>query len=160
MTETLGVAAAVVQMTDFGSRMLLASSRLCSDLSNVPSTFSTMRNHMQQFHALLCILKIDFENMNQRQSTQNADLTRSLTILTGLLNEAVEQAKELSTLLEKLNVTGKTPLQRVWNVVVSVKMEEEILGRWGRLESLKGSLQLWYQHQSMQMISEQVLVLC
>ena len=142
MAEAVGIAAATLQLIDLGGRVLIASSRLCSDLKNVPRKITTARHNLQQFFDLFRILDSDFEIANGIPSSSGAASSQNLHFLTGLLNEAFQQTTGLAALLESLSTPQCTTLKRAWSAVVSVRKEEEIIVRSQRLESLKSTLQL------------------
>ncbi|KAF5004304.1 hypothetical protein FDECE_9189 [Fusarium decemcellulare] len=144
MAEVLGIVAGATQLLDLSARVLVASSRLYSKLKNVPGEIETLKKNTQQFIDLLWMISSDFDISLGPQGNPLHVAHR----VTSLLHDAMGESEELALLLERLSVNSSSSVKRVWSAVVSAKQERDIAERCQRIESLKSSLQLWYQHQS------------
>ncbi|KAJ3535244.1 hypothetical protein NM208_g7216 [Fusarium decemcellulare] len=158
MAEVLGIVAGATQLLDLSARVLVASSRLYSKLKNVPGEIETLKKNTQQFIDLLWMISSDFDISLGPQGNPLHVAHR----VTSILHDAMDESEELALLLERLSVHSSSSVKRVWSVVVSAKQERDIAERCQRIESLKSSLQLWYQHQSsvrMRKVEQQLQVL-
>jgi hypothetical protein len=158
MAEALGIAAAIVQLIDLGGRVLIISTRLCSDLKNVPGKIVTINRDIRHFIELLHLLELDLGIGGSSTAILGSPSAESLHIVARVLNEAIREAEELATLLQEISTPQSSRIKKAWNTIVSVKREGEITDRCRRLESLKSSLQLWYERRSVALAQEQMLV--
>ncbi|KAF4471437.1 hypothetical protein FALBO_1642 [Fusarium albosuccineum] len=144
MAEVLGIVAGATQLLDLSARVLVASSRLYSKLKNVPGELETLKKNTQQFIDLLWMISSDFDISLGPQANPLHVAHR----VTSILHDAMDESEKLALLLERLSVNSSSSIKRAWSAVVSAKQERDIAERCQRIESLKTSLQLWYQHQS------------
>ena len=155
MAEALGIAAAIVQLVDIGGRVLILSSRLCSEFKNVPGKMITIRREVRHSIDLLRLVDLDLAGGHDSAALSPPE---NLRVLADILKETIQQAKELAKLLEEISAPQGTQIKKAWNSIVSVKRQKEIMDRCQRLESLKSDLQLWYQHRIVAMTQQQMLV--
>ena len=69
--------------------------------------------------------------------------------IVSIFNDAMRESEELAILLERLSNNSSSSVKRLWSSVAGSKERAEIADRGRRIESLKASIQMWYQHQSM-----------
>lgn len=140
MAEALGIAAGIVQLLDLSSRVLLSSSRLYEKLKNVPGEIETVRRNTQQFIDLLHTISVAVYASNGPPPTSTTTQPACIIL------DAIAESRDLALLLESLSTPKSNAVKRAWAAVVSVKKQTEIAERSQRIESLKSSLQIWYQH--------------
>ena len=156
MAEALAIAAAAVQFMDISLRLVGMLSRLCTDLRHVPREIQDTDQELREFVQLVKILEYDICTANTGPaSTLNGAQAPVYAI--SLLNQCITQAQQLENPLQPLMVkVSDHAIRRGWRAVVSLNMEKEILQRWTRLQGLKGSLSLWYSHESLILLKDQV----
>ncbi|KAM0550777.1 hypothetical protein ACHAPJ_008640 [Fusarium lateritium] len=144
MAEVLGFVAGAAQLLDLSTRIVLASSGLYTKLKNVPGEIETLKYNTELLINLLQQIKRDFEGPVSLQSS-------SLHIIhdaTSIFHEATKELKVLAQLLEGISANASSSARRAWSAVLGVKKQADIADKCRRIEYLKSSLQLWYQHQS------------
>ncbi|KAF4963898.1 hypothetical protein FSARC_8151, partial [Fusarium sarcochroum] len=144
MAEVLGIVAGTAQLLDLSTRIVLASSGVYAKLKNVPGEIETLKYNTELLINLLQQIKRDFEGPVSLQSN-------SLHIVhdaTSIFHEATKELAALAQLLEGIPVNASSSVRRAWSAVLGAKKQADIADRCRRIEHLKSSLQLWYQHQS------------
>ncbi|KAH6987194.1 hypothetical protein EDB80DRAFT_731502 [Ilyonectria destructans] len=150
MAEALGIAAGIVQLLDLSSRVLLSSSRLYEKLKNVPGEIETVRRNTQQFIDLLQTISVAVYASNGLPPTSTTTQPACIIL------DAIAESRDLAHLLESLSTPKSNAVKRAWAAVVSVKKQTEIAERSKRIESLKSSLQIWYQHHNQLRLEDQI----
>ena len=156
--EAIGLAAAAIQFADVGLRAALALSRLFSDLRQVPVK---MRNAKRELELLLTFVETLKSDLGLATSGSTSILNGFITSTqyTGalsLIDECKDQAQELERILTQHAPNTHRGIKRAWRMVVSAKMEHEIMSRCVRLESLKMSLNMWYGHVNLLLLKTQM----
>ncbi|KAH8672290.1 hypothetical protein BGZ61DRAFT_398302 [Ilyonectria robusta] len=153
MAEALGIAAGIVQLVDISGRIILASSQLYRDLKNVPDEIETLKRTTQQFIGLLQLITLDL-NLSSSPPPETIGNVHVTTIL----DDAIAEATELADLLERLSSAQKNAVKRAWVTIVSMKKQSVIMEKSRRIESLKCSLQLWYQQHTASKLGDQMYI--
>src|SRR5438045_3047501 len=138
MAEVVGLVASAVQLIDVSGRIIIKLSRLCSDLQKVPHRMRTAKHQLEQLLSLLQMVKADLTASDQGPASTLAGLRspNHLLLASNLVEDALYQAEELAESLDKLAPKKESLLNRRWRALVSLKNEEDIVERCGRLESL------------------------
>ncbi|RSL68919.1 hypothetical protein CEP54_002507 [Fusarium duplospermum] len=124
--------------------MAECSGSLYGKLKNIPDEIETLKKNTQLFIDLLWMISGDFDGPINAQ-VHSLHVTHRVT---SILHEAAKESEELALLLENLSANNSSSTRRKWSAVVSVTKEKGIAERCRRIESLKLTLQLWYQHQN------------
>lgn len=159
MAEIVAVTAAAVQFLDVGGRVLIKLSRLCSDLQHAPKAVETARSNLRVLVRLVGKIKQDLEAARAGPATtlQGAVSPERLATATTSLEECLAEANELFQTLDGLVCERSDNVaKRAWRAIVSVKKEKEILDGLTRLEQLKSNLALWYQHETLALVNNQL----
>lgn len=156
--EAIGLAAAAIQFADVGWRAALALSRLFSDLRQVPVKMRSVKRELELLLTFVETLKSDLGLATKGSiSMLNGYITSTqCNSALSLLEECTDQAQELERIVTKLAPNTYRGMKRAWRMVVSVKMEQEILSRCVRLESLKISINMWYGHVNLLLLKTQM----
>ena len=156
--EAIGLAAAAIQFADVGWRAALALSRLFSDLRQVPVKMKNAKRELELLLTFVETLKSDLGLATSGSSSiLNGCITSTqYTSPLSLFDECKDQAQELERILTQLAPNTHRGMKRAWRMVVSVKMEHEIISRCVRLESLKTSLNMWYGHVNLLLLKSQM----
>lgn len=156
MAEAVGIAAAVVQFIELGTKLLIAACNLRSKLENAPEKVKTSERLVRQLVSLVQTLEADL------QPTSSTTLFDVLTAESKLEAEHILEdcSKEASALLALLHgfmakmdgnfVKGK---MRAFSYV---KKEEEVAERCKRLDELSSRLTIWYHHQTLSLQKKQM----
>lgn len=158
MAEALAVAAAAVQFLDVGARLLLVLSRVCTDLRHVPREIEDTVQELKEFLQLVRLLDSDIRAPNTGPaSTLNGALAAAhIDHATSLLSQCIIQAQQLEETLSPLVLKANDhAIRKAWRAVVALKTEKEILRKWDRLQRLKASLCVWYNHTSLLLLKDQ-----
>lgn len=153
MAEALGIVAGIVQLVDISGRIILASSQLYRNLKNVPDEIETLKRTTQQFIGLLQLITLDL-NLSSSPPPETIGNVHVTTIL----DDAIAEATELADLLERLSSAQKNAVKRAWVTIVSMKKQSAIMEKSRRIESLKCSLQLWYQQYTASKLGDQMYI--
>ncbi|KAJ4232211.1 hypothetical protein NW759_002598 [Fusarium solani] len=144
MAEVLGIVAGAAQLLDLSTRVLVASSSLYGKLKNIPAEIETLKKNTELFIDLLWMISSDFDGpINSR--VHSLHVTHRIT---SILHDARKESEELALFLEGLSSNNSSLMRRKWSAIVSATKEKDIAERCRRIESLKSTLQLWYQHQN------------
>ena len=156
--EAIGLAAAAIQFADVGWRAFLALSRLFSDLRQVPVKMKNAKRELELLLKFVEILKSDLGVATSGSTfILNGCITSTqYTSALSLFDECKDQAQELERILTQLAPNEHRGIKRAWRMVVSVKMEHEIVSRCVRLESLKTSFNIWYGHVNLLLLKTQM----
>ena len=157
--EAIGLAAAAIQFADVGWRVTLALSRLFSDLRQGPVKVRNAERELRLPMTFVETLTSD-PGLATGGSTSILNGCITSTQHTGglsLFDECKDQAQELERILTQLAPNTHRGIKRAWRMVVSVKMEHEIMSRCVRLESLKMSLNMWYGHVNLLLLKTQMV---
>ncbi|EEU39627.1 uncharacterized protein NECHADRAFT_81997 [Fusarium vanettenii 77-13-4] len=144
MAEVLGIVAGAAQLLDLSTRVLVASSSLYGKLKSIPGEIETLKKNTELFIDLLWMISSDFDGPINSQ-VHSLHVTHRIT---SILHDARKESEELALLLEGLSSNNSSTVRRNWSAVVGATKEKDIAERCRRIESLKSTLQLWYQHQS------------
>ena len=159
MVETLAVTAAAVQFVDVGGRVLVKLSRLCSDLKRAPKAVRTAKNDLKALVGLVGTIGQDFQAARTGPAT-SLNGAVSLARLATAASYLQECLNETSGLLKILNGLDCEPAdsaaKKVWRAVVSVKEEKKISEGLARLDQIKSNLFLWYQHETLVLVNNQL----
>ncbi|KAI8718034.1 hypothetical protein NCS52_00881200 [Fusarium sp. LHS14.1] len=143
MAEVLGIVAGAAQLLDLSTRVLVASSSLYGKLKNIPDEIETLKKNTELFIDLLWMISSDFDGPINSQ-VHSLHVTHRIT---SILHDARKESEGLALLLEGLSSNSSSAVRRKWSAVVGATKEKDIAERCRRIESLKSTLQLWYQHQ-------------
>ncbi|KAJ9643456.1 hypothetical protein H2201_007729, partial [Coniosporium apollinis] len=151
----LGIAAATVQFLDVGARLLIILSRVCTDLRQVLHNIEAAGEKLREFTELVRKLEAEVHAPNAgAASTLNGALSPAqVDYGTSLLKQCIDQAEELEKVLRTLvSDPADRALKKAWRAVVCVKTEKDISDK---LQELKTSLSLWYNHESFALLKNQ-----
>ena len=156
--EAIGLAAAAIQFADVGWRAALALSHLFSDLRQVPVKMRSAKRELELLLTFVETLKSDLGLATSGSTSMlNGYITSTqCTSALSLFEECKDQAQELERILTQLAPNTHRGMKRAWRMVVSVKMEHEIMSRCVRLESLKMSINMWYGHVNLLLLKTQM----
>jgi hypothetical protein len=144
MAEILGIVAGATQLLDLSARLALASSQLYTNLKNVPEEIEALKKSTQDFYDLLWMISGDLDGpLNSHPNSLH--VTHRIV---SIFNDAMRESEDLAILLEHLSIKSSSSAKRLWSSVAGLKEKTEITDRGRRIESLKTSIQMWYQHQS------------
>ncbi|KAI9801183.1 MAG: hypothetical protein M1825_003457 [Sarcosagium campestre] len=149
---------AATQVADVGLRAALGLWRLASDLKNVPDKIDKAKRELDLLLALVNMIRADLDLATASSAPREKSLLTSAQEASAqaLFNELKDQITALEVTLIKIDPNSKKGLKRAWRKVVSVEAEREVMSRCSRLEGLKGSLNVWYNHVSLLMIGGQI----
>ncbi len=159
MAEIVGIAAATVQFLDVGARLLGLVSQVCTDLQHVPRKIKASVEELTNFIGLVRMLDADIRapNTGPASTLKGALSPAQLAHGTSLLRQCIDQAQELEGILQVLVPRpNERAIKKRWRAVVGLMTEKEILDRWTRLHGIKTDLGLWYEHETLLLVTNQV----
>ncbi len=155
----VALAPVIVQFADVGWRACKGVYRLYSDLENAPLKIQIACRNLKQLLDLVRNLRSDLLALHTgTQSPLGACISPAdFSEAVKWVESCTRTATELEQKLDSLQPNGQDHLlRRAWRAVVTVKRESEILEDFGRLESLKSSLLLWYESKTFSLMEKQL----
>ena len=159
MAEILAVTAAAVQFIDVGGRALVKFSRLVSNLRRAPKAVRTAKSDLSRLVGLVKTIKQDFEAAKTGPATSlsGAVSHARLDTAASFLKDCLNETNELLRILDGLDCERSDNVaKKAWRAVVSVKEENKISEGLAHLEQIKSSLSLWYQHETLALVNNQL----
>jgi len=155
----LGIAAAAVQFTDVGVRLLEVLVRVCTDIRHVPSKLRATVTELKGFIQLARAIdqNIRAPNIGPASTLNGALSPAHISFGLHLLSESIVQAQQLEGVLKPLlPKPNDNAIKRGWRAVSGLKMEKEILEKCMQIQNLKVNLILWFNNGSLFLFNDQM----
>ncbi|OJD29013.1 uncharacterized protein BKCO1_980002 [Diplodia corticola] len=158
MAEAVGIAAAAVHFVEIGTKLLIAASKLRSRLDNAPDK---VKNSERSVKHLISLVQKPQTDLRPTSPTSLANFLSDDSKLEAkdILDDCTCEASELLGILNRLiSKADDTFVKGKMRAFSYIKKEDEISERCKRLDDLKSYLGIWYHHQSVSLLKEQLMV--